>query len=375
MECSSEENLKAGSDLLLLLTIEAGIFPVMQDYHLTPRQGMICWVENREMHERLLVRLQTMGGEIFTKLKNMPLHFTNFRFHIHPLRPEDDPTQIMDFLDQEDAMMGITLYGLLPQYLTGSSRNNILVWEDDEKDCTIEHVKRELEEFCNCVYNHSDWLEKQLKKYLTSEEYDRNASVQGFWRPFYAAAYLYSEYYRLSHTEAETNKRKNGLNCAILHFQKLQHRNEDIDNLVFLIRNAIVSYVEKNPEIIVCCISNITGEVQRAIDTDRAVLYDDGFYYLPEKLLKMACSDLVKTVSISHIKHQLVKEGVLQVNSLEKENYTVKLLITNIFGYQYRPRFMKFNRRFLDQVGHLTLRERGGIDAMDRDGSGPKLLY
>lgn len=87
-------------------------------------------------------------------------------------------------------------------------------------------------------------------------------------------------------------------------------------------------------------------------------MFDEEFYYIPEKILRKACESFRDSVSILSVKRALFDSGFLCCNDAKEGNYTVKKLLTNAYGCSFRPRFLKIKKEFFISGGSLGLEER-----------------
>lgn len=353
----TEKNMKINFGKLLLLGICADIHPILKEAGLAIHGGVILYSEEMRGADALIQQLKRIGVIFCRTWKEVPRAEAtlNFKIYAHALRRNEDADKILDFLETDEALMAVVAFGILPEYLAFDCVPNRIVFQASEQEMSaIGDVSRILQGFCNFVHEKPAWLIQELQKFKTSKSF---GEIQGdyFLASLSASASCFAAYFRESHDEAETELIQSWLELSIRQVKEWQ--GEELDNLPAVVRRAVEAYITAS-DIEICDLDNVDGRVQNALEAGRAVLYDSQFYYLPEDLLKASCEGIVGTNSLLAIKQRLYREGIIQSNSAQSGNYTVKLHYTNVFGAPCRKRFLKFRRQFFVAPGALALEER-----------------
>ena len=173
------------------------------------------------------------------------------------------------------------------------------------------------------------------------------------------AAEIFCSYFREKHDETQTRELRVILHQAIKQSLELAEcYAEDLENADF-IKKAIESCVDRNDGIKIGKIDEVEGELAKALQEEEAILFDEEYYYISEKILRKACEFFQDSVSILSVKRALLDSGFLCCNDAKEGNYTVKKLLTNVYGYSFRPRFLKIRKEFFMSGSSLGLEERG----------------
>lgn len=356
------KNLTEASQLFMLMKVSAEIFPLLKDANLTPSQGVIYFCESGKAMERVLHELQKMGAVLCKQKKQFPdaENCLNFKHYLHPMQPKDDREIIMDFLELGEALTAVITCGLLPEYL--DIGEHVFIIEDAQTvGFPTEDAYEAVKEFADFVHKHPGWLVDELNQFKTSKLYQQLEERASLWTLICAAATCFLAFYRRSHSEEEYDLARKQINATVQYFRQLQLENENLDDLCAMVRKAVEGFIDNDERIEIGCAAEVSEEMQEALEENRCILFNRDFYYIPEELLRTACSERLQNVSMLKIKAELYAEGVIQINDSVTKTYTVKKQFLNSHGKQMRMRFLKFRRNFFETVDSLSLEERRKI--------------
>ncbi|MDY5483395.1 MAG: hypothetical protein SPF91_04285, partial [Clostridium sp.] len=131
----------------------------------------------------------------------------------------------------------------------------------------------------------------------------------------------------------------------------------DDDGVFAIVRDLLEDYLSSSFLPVISSIDAIDDEMVKAMEENRALLFDDDFYYIPDQILKQACAPLLCERGFYSLKNQLVEEGVIIINKQENPNYTIKKQVRSQKGKIMRGRFLKLSREKFVAEGKLTLEE------------------
>ena len=96
-------------------------------------------------------------------------------------------------------------------------------------------------------------------------------------------------------------------------------------------------------DVVVSNVDNVSGHAYEAMKVDKAILYDEEFYYFPERLIKEIAQPLMETMAIGELKKMLKDQGIIVCNG---QGYTIKKRFTTMSGYCGRMRRRRHYERY-----------------------------
>lgn len=352
---TTEDQIKSSRDLLMLLNVMAEIRPFLRDERLALRNGLIMFAEDRKDYINIENKLLDMGGIMCKKIGKISLKVPNHLTAIHEYSRFDKPDAILQFLAEGDFLPMILTCGVIPDYLD----NHIVIIPIFEIANTQEQKNiQELQDFREYAHRNPEILQRELRLFMTSEVYIQNESGSPLSIVLEATVAVFCSIYRNSHTEQETEKRRAQLRTVLAYYVNLTEEYGGEYDVLDAIKKIVENDLDANPQILISRCDEIEGEIVKAVENSEVILFDEDWYYFPEKVMRRACKTLLEMMSFLHIKRELYESGFLYCNNVKSGNYTVKKVLTNSFGYTFRVRFLKIRREFFVPLGGLGLEER-----------------
>lgn len=129
---------------------------------------------------------------------------------------------------------------------------------------------------------------------------------------------------------------------------------DSVYELNYEINSLIWEYVGSNPEVVISSAEKVTLNTLNALNQNKAILYDEKFYYVPEKLMKKIFNPLFESMSITELKEKLQSSGIIFCN---EDGYTVKKKYWTVFGTSGRYRALKFGKKELISCDGMLLED------------------
>lgn len=356
-------------NILGLLVLYGELRPLLKGHNLSLDKGVTLLMEdevNCALAEQAFDKLEGCGCRKLREIrKKMKLSLTSNNLTlIHNYRYMDSSKEIEDYLRSEEFFPIILTYGWVSEAL----QSNSYVIQINAKEITgMESISmaEEISGVVDFTAEHLDYVQVQLGMYCRSdsakeERYcGRRLSVG-----MNAVLTIYKTFLLFQHSEKEATIIFEDLQAMIEKTVSFaQEASEQTEVLDCVIRSAR-SYVERE-HVLVCSIRAVEGKVIDALEKDKAILYDDNYYFISEKLFHQMCKPLLKIVSLGEIKYRMAEAGVLINNnkgSSTSTNFTVKRVFYTVFGEAKRKRFVKLLKGTFQEDNMLTLEEIGGQD-------------
>lgn len=354
--CEGNEHVETlNNDFLLLLNVMAEMRPFLKDERLALRNGIVVLAEDRSDFVNIENKLLDAGGIMCKKIGKSTPNVLNHLIGIHEYSRFDKAEAILQFLAEEDFTPILLTCGLIPDYLD----NGIVVIPIFEgKNIQVQKTIQELQNFRQYAHRQPEILQRELKLFVTSDVYMRNEGGSSLNIVLEATVAVFCAIYRSDHTEQETEKRRTQLRKVISYYVNLTEEQGEEYEVLDAIKKSVENELDANPQILISPCDEIEGEIVKALGNSDVILYDEDWYYFPEKIMRQACKPLSEIISFLSLKRELYEAGMLYCNNVTAGNYTVKRMLTNSFGYTFRARFLKIRKDFFVPLGGLGLEER-----------------
>lgn len=349
---SKEKGQLDASEILLQVGIMAEIYPFMIDGYVELRRGLILYVESQAKCDNVLRYLKGMGAVMINSLKKKRFKVPNYVPGVHLYNLYDKGENIEAFLNCEGIFPVLIVHSIVPESLRGIS--NLLPLEMDESLRT-EEILGELKKVRIYVRQAPELVQSEMAKFATSKFEILNRECSPLRRALAASIAVYCKFYRDSHTEIETNQKYLELHKYVKNVERLSQTYSKEINDIEGLKNVIKNYVKRNENLRIGNINELEGDLLRAIQNESAILYDSQYYYMPDQILRESCDEILSEYSILNIKSALQREGFLICNNCRERNYTVKKILTSVYGHSFRKHFLKISRSFFENVGEIGL--------------------
>lgn len=345
------EQMKTGPFVLLaLLVLYMEIRPLLEKAQLSISRGIVLVAENKHFLERVLRFLMATGAKIAGRMTD----FINSGTYIM-IPTKKNSRKVTMYLEGEEIVPILVCYGIPPEYLSGEY---IIPMDSVSESADEEFFKAEIEGFRKYVRASPELVVRELQIFKSSMWYLNNNSGSIFNISLHAVLSIYKMFYRESHDERKTEDIMENIKSVIeLYVYKSEEYGECID-IVQPLRSLMITYIDNHEEVGIGDVDEVDGALTKALEANRGILYDEDWYYIPEKLFYSICESILQFVSMPEIKKNLAEEGFLYCNNNLGNNFTTKKLFTNVYGQNLRIRFLKIDKELIIGDGSLGLEER-----------------
>ncbi len=264
------------------------------------------------------------------------------------------------------AMKTMFVSTYLPDYLMEQYSGAHLVFSEEQM---ISKEKRQIydqmSEVISYIHQNSSLVYRELR--LFSEEANNYMDCYAggkLWLMLKAAVLVWCTFFRETHAEEETLYERQRLNELVDYFAELPERFSSFDEIGETVGTLLMNYVNEQSDIIVGDADNVDAKLAEALQKKKAILGKGNFYYVPEEILRSACKPIENVISFLKVKRSLYDEGHLVCNNVCGGNYTTKLLITNVYGYTCRPRFVKLTKDLVESATSMGFNRREDSQCM-----------
>lgn len=339
-------------DYIFLLSAYSHIRVLMEDTGAGINGGIVLYIPNSNTVESVIHDLKQCGG-IISKIRGsqLPSAF-NYRAALVRCQGNHKPESVFEFLASGEYLPVYLVSGILPRWLSDYA-NIILV--DDELDTDSELRLDSLKGFMEFSHSHANFIIESLNSIKSADKY-KIFEESKLYQAFYCVGILYNHYLHIA---------GKALQLPSNYFDELDNtirdaiEFDDFDlEAVSAVYKALLRYLDAKTDILIGDINNIQGKLINAVVDENAILYDGGFYYMPDALFCQAMEEELEVdVSCRLLKLILFQEKVLVCNNT-RGNYSIKKLIISAYGETMRMRFLKFSREKLEEGEQLSLVER-----------------
>lgn len=349
-------------EMLSLLFLSAQVYPLMKSLGLIPEQGVIVCAENPKVQSILVNDLKKLGAkQVKIKISKREKR-RNYLLYFAQIQKGNREQEVLDFLDNDMAMNALLTLAYLPDYLTGKYNEE---WFFLGEECAETNEKQEMYDqmgkLIKYIRENPALVYRELR--LFSEETDNctECYTEGkLWIMFKAATRVWCTFFRETHTEEETLRERQRLCELVDYFAEYPERFSAFDEIGDTVANLLINYVNGQSDIVVGDSEKVDSKLAEALEKKKGILEKGRYFYIPEELLRAACQPLENAVSFLKVKRLLYDEGYLVSNNARGGNYTTKLLVTNVYGYTCRPRFLKLRKEMIESSTTIGFRKENG---------------
>ena len=345
-------------DMLCLLVISAQLHPLMQNLGLCSEHGVIVCVENPKIQSVLVNDLKKLGAKQ-VKVKTFKNEAKrNYLLYFTQIQRCDREQDVLDFLDSDMTMNTLITAAYLPDYVTEQYNEDWLIFSEE---CMVESGEYRMHEQMNrgiaFIRENPSLVYRELRLLAEEAKNREECYASGkLWLMLKAAARVWCMFFRETHTEDESLYERQRLYEVVDYFADLPERFSAFDEIGDSVVYLLINYVNEQSDIVVGAADKVDSKLADAIERKQGILEKGDCYYVPEELLRSACKPIENAVSFLKVKRSLYAEGYLVCNNVRGGNYTTKLLVTNVYGYTCRPRFIKLRKELVESATTIGFR-------------------
>lgn len=345
-------------EMLSLLIISAQLNPLMQNLGLCSEHGVTICAENPKVQSVLIDDLKKLGAKQVKIRAFKKESRRNYLLYFSLIQRCDRESDVLEFLDEDIAMTMLIASTYLPDYLIEQYSGEQLVFSEEHMSSDGKpQIYDQMSKLTLYIRENSSLVYRELR--LFSEEANNLADCYTggkLWLMLKAAVLVWCTFFRETHAEEETLYERQRLNELVDYFAELPERFSSFDEIGDTVGDLLLNYVNAQSDIIVGDADNVDSRLAEALQKKKAILGKGNFYYVPEEILRSACKSIENAVSFLKVKRALYDEGYLVCNNVRGRNYTTKLLVTNVYGYTCRPRFIKLRKELIESATTIGFR-------------------
>ena len=347
-------------EILSLLFLSAQVYPLMQSLGLTPERGVLVLAENTKIQNVLVDDLKRLGSKQLKIKKSKSELRRNYLLYFALFQRYDREPNVLEFLDDDMAMNMLIVSTYLPDYLIERYNGEWLVFGEEHVISDGQHqIYDKMSELALYIHENSALVYRELRLFSEEANNRMGCYVGGkLWLMLKAAVLVWCTFFRETHTEEETLYERQRLNELVDYFTELPERFSSFDEIGETVGTLLMNYVNEQSDIIVGDADNVDSKLAEALQNKRGILEKGDFYYVPEEVLRSACKPIENVISFLKVKRSLYDEGHLVCNNVCGGNYTTKLLVTNVYGYTCRPRFIKLTKDLVESATSIGFNRR-----------------
>lgn len=187
---------------LFLVDVMAEIQPLLKAYGLGLQKGMVIFSENSDCFYDAYQYLQRTGAELCKNLKASKRDILNNCLGIHVYDSYDKEREIVAFLSEEGFTPAILVHSVIPDFLR--DYENLLVLSENSE--ILMETKEDFTTFQGYIHENPKLIENSIRIFKGSEFYLEHRWKGQLNLALQTAAEAFSNFYRQSHTEKETEK-------------------------------------------------------------------------------------------------------------------------------------------------------------------------
>ena len=351
-------NANDEDDLMILLGIIAEIRPILAETNLILRSGVTIYAEDIRSYDILTEKLNEMGAIPCKLVSKKKREIQNNKMGIHQYQRYDRDSEIRGFLEVDEFLPIVLIHSLIPNSLEAAP--NFLIYSRTE-NCEVCSIgcKIDIQKY---LRKNSENITRAIDHYLTSEFYLTRRVSTGLFLTLGVAIEVWSDYYRNSHSEIDTKKKKKHLQEILIQCEELAETYRGRCDVCDAVKKSIEEYVDTS-DVVIGRIDEIDRRMMIALRQEMAILYDEKDYFIYEKVLDAACHSMSQLVSKLNIKRELMYSGYLICNDLNERNFTVKKVVNAVDGSKSRIRVLRIKREFFERFDSPGLEERRELNA------------
>lgn len=353
-------------EILSLLFLSAQVYPLMQSLGLTPEQGVLVCTENLQIQRTLVNDLKKLGAKQVKIRAFKKESKRNYILYFSLIQRCDRESDVLEFLDEAMAMKMMLVPIYLQDYLIEQYAGTYLVFSEEQMISDgKQQIYDQMGEVIPYIHQNSSLVYRELRLFSEENNNCMDCCVGGkLWFMLKAAVLVWTAYFRETHTEKETLYERRRLNELVDYFAELPERFSSFDEIGETVGTLLLNYVNEQSDVIVGDADYVDSKLADAIQRKQGILEQGNFYYVPEEVLRAACKPIENVISFLKVKRSLYDEGHLVCNNVCGGNYTTKLLVTNVYGYTCRPRFIKLRKEIVESATSIGFKRREDSQCM-----------
>lgn len=336
---------------LRLISGLAFLRPLLRETGFDIDEGLVLLFDTKKIAQRFLAECVKNVNAIEVGSLKKNVNAENFEAGFHIFRSSDDPDLLVDFLRDKDFLPVLISGGKIPTCL---EEPYIIRISFEFFDNIIHDFSEEFNGFRNYVIQNVSLVVQRIKTVNLSQPLEM-AAVDNeevlILQTFLAVGVIWYDFTQ-SVTPNQDFFNDFFWQCSAM-VKKMRDFSDHVD-LEDEIADLTFEYMENHPELQIISVEEVTDEGQKAIEACEAILFDDDFYYIPERLVKWICAPLLATKPVGVLKEELAKEGIIVCNL---DGYTVKKKYWTVDGNSNRMRAIKFVKDMLITREGLALEE------------------
>ncbi len=303
-------------------------------------KGIVLVADDNEtallLEDMLIDRFGAVRVEFGRGRKRYPL---NYQCGVRTYDVHDKEEKILELLRETSFLPIVIVGGIVPEFLFGRAYLfRCSASEQESHAAAVAYIK-----YTKIIKSNAAFVQNQILKRLDmkSEQIeDRYARIQNcievtndLWRYVNSVNKM---------DEIEIRAEYDSYAENMLEAIKNMGEFEECCGVCDSVRRCVMEFVTQRK----CSISRIE-QVEKY--SSNCILYDEDFYYIPERLLKSMCERILHTVSFLQLKKEMYSDGMIECRKTEHGNFTEKKMISSIGE---RKRFIKIARTYLlDDTG------------------------
>ena len=346
-------------DFAFLIGAYAQVRFFIQREHLDFQKGLLIITENHRTSEQIKVLLgEKMGAREIRNCAQVP-KIPNNCIGFHMYKYHECEKFILDFMENPKFLPIVISDFILPEYLReyvycidGSDFLYSRFYEQKlQNDCV---------EFFEFVKNNIPAIFREINRTRNTELFQKAETANNvFSSALIIALNILKNFWETKYRESEVNRLYTRYKYIVKSITRKSMEFEEEYDITDIINKIFDLYLAENP-VLFCNILEVDGNVDKALNMGKAILFDDSFYYITDALLRDICTQLFQNVSFITIKYQLRAHGIIDCGINKNNNFTVKKVFVNVYGQVRRERFIKFRKSFFQTNDSLGLEEMVG---------------
>lgn len=263
---------------------------------------------------------------------------------------------IADFLSEDSFVPIVVCGGILPEYMK-DFHYFFRLGKEDWGSLKSGDFTRKVQEWKAFIVNHSNFVARTISNMKRSIVIEQAKSYEEYEKIFsfiVCVGRVYATYLNEHSSEQKAMEFwENYLKetkTRIQMFPEFKTMNQTSE----IFAERVWSYMASDKEIVLIDTEKVDGSAYERIQESKAILFDNQFYYMSNKLFEEVCNPLLVTISIPELKHRMSEQEILSCNS---SDYTVKKQIVTIYGAKERVRVLRINKEALMSDDNLLLED------------------
>lgn len=333
-------------DIILMLGIYAKTRYFLNRKRLGIDKGVAIVLESPQRADEVILTLvECVSAVVIKNLETSTDFISNDAIALHILHKYDKKEVLIHFLESDDFFPVLVVQDFIPEFIRDFT-HIMRMSRIHNEDLNTPDVKSNLKAMIKFMMDNYEIVKSVLKIYKTSEFYSQNVSKR-FVIGLVGALQVYTCWYRNLHSEKETNQMTKRMSKIVNELAKQTEALRESSDTLEVIRYLMFEYLHSRPEIKVGDIKKVEDALQMAVEAGAAILYDEEYYFVPEKMFRDICLPILHTVGLSTVKQELFENGMIECYGTSMRNFTVKKMYVNVYGKVQRGRFIKFHKSFL----------------------------